>query len=84
MIITSAKIQNPNRLIQFITELFKKFKPLFSVFIRKQDLPNFSYKADEVLADKSVCFFGKVDDFNGTPTMDVGWEEDVSLEVPKQ
>ncbi|MEZ5038790.1 MAG: DNA/RNA non-specific endonuclease [Saprospiraceae bacterium] len=57
---------------------------IFSVFIRKQDLPNFSYKADEVLADKSVCFFGKVDDFNGTPTMNVGREEDISLEVPKQ
>ena len=56
---------------------------IFSVFIRKKDLPNFSYKADEVLANKEVCFYGKVEDFNGTPTMNINREEQVKTEVPR-
>lgn len=55
---------------------------IFSVFIRKKDLPNFSYKADEVLANTAACFLGKVEDFNGTPTMNVGREESIKTEVP--
>ncbi|MBX2873126.1 MAG: DNA/RNA non-specific endonuclease [Saprospiraceae bacterium] len=57
---------------------------IFSVFIRKKDLPNFSYKADEVLANTAACFYGKVQDFNGTPTMNINREEHIKTEVPRQ
>lgn len=57
---------------------------IFSVFIRKKDLPNFSYKANEVLAQQEVCFYGKVEDFNGTPTMNINREEHIKTEVPRQ
>ncbi len=54
---------------------------IFSVFIRKEDLPNFTYNPDEYLLNKKVCFTGKVENFNGTPTMNVEVEEAVGLDL---
>lgn len=54
---------------------------IFSVFVRKEDLPNFSYNPDEYLLNKKVCFTGKVENFSGTPTMNVEVEEAVGLEL---
>ncbi|MCB9292460.1 MAG: DNA/RNA non-specific endonuclease [Lewinellaceae bacterium] len=54
---------------------------IFSVFVRKEDLPNFTYAPDEYLLNKKVCFTGKVENFNGTPTMNVEVEEAVGLEL---
>ncbi|MCO6493737.1 MAG: DNA/RNA non-specific endonuclease [Phaeodactylibacter sp.] len=53
---------------------------IFSVFVRKEDLPNFSYAPDEYLLNKKVCFTGKVENFSGTPTMNVEREEAVGVE----
>ena len=44
---------------------------IFSVFIRKQDLPNFSDDPKAKLKIRKVCFTGKVETFNGTPKMNV-------------
>lgn len=57
---------------------------IFSVFIRKEDLPNFTYNPDEYLLNKKVCFTGKVENFNGTPTMNVEVEEAVGLDLAEK
>lgn len=51
---------------------------IFSVFIRREDLPNFSYAPDQYLANRKVCFTGKVENFSGTPTMNIEVEEAIS------
>ena len=56
----------------------------FSVFIRKKDLPNFSYVPDQYLLSREVCFTGKVENFNGTPTMNVEMEEAVRVGAPEK
>lgn len=48
---------------------------IFSVFIRQDDLPNFSYAPDQYLINRKVCFTGKVENFSGTPTMNIEVEE---------
>ena len=57
---------------------------IFSVFVRKKDLPNFSYAPDEYLLNKKVCFTGKVEDFSGTPTMNIELEEAVTFDWPQK
>ena len=52
---------------------------LFSVFIRKQDLLNFSDDPKAELENRRVCFTGKVESFNGTPTMNIEREENVVI-----
>ncbi len=52
---------------------------IFSVFIRKQDLPNFSDDPKAELENRRVCFTGKVESFNGTPTMNIEQEERVYI-----
>ncbi|MCB9315630.1 MAG: DNA/RNA non-specific endonuclease [Lewinellaceae bacterium] len=52
---------------------------LFSVFIRKADLPNFSDDPKTEYENQQVCFTGKVENFNGTPTMNIDREEQVNL-----
>lgn len=51
----------------------------FSVFVRKQDLPNFSEDPKVVLENQQVCFTGKVENFNGTPTMNIEREENLYI-----
>ncbi len=55
---------------------------IFSVYIRKKDLVNFSFQPEKELLYKQVCFEGKVQDFNGTPTIQVAREIDLGL-LPK-
>lgn len=57
---------------------------IFSVFIRKKDLPNFSYDPALVLINKEVCFKGKVENFSGTPTMNIDLEEAIQIGVPEK
>lgn len=57
---------------------------IFSVFIRKKDLSNFSYDPQAVLANKKVCFRGEVENFSGTPTMNISLEEAIVVGVPKK
>lgn len=57
---------------------------IFSVFIRKKDLPNFSFDPQIVLANKKVCFRGEVENFSGTPTMNIHLEEAIQIGVPGQ
>ncbi len=52
---------------------------IFSVFIRKNDLANFSYNPEKELMDRVVCFKGKVNDMNGVPTMQIGKEKDLDF-----
>ena len=58
----------------------KKFpNQIFSIFIRKEDLSNFSYTPQNYLESKDVCFEGKVEDLNGTATINVKREKQVTL-----
>ncbi len=60
--------------------LDKKFpNQIFSVYIPKEELVNFSYQPDQLLENQKVCFEGKVMDMSGTPTMKVYKEEDIEL-----
>lgn len=57
---------------------------IFSVFVRKKDLPNFSYDPKFVLENKKVCITGEVEDFSGRPTMNVAMEERIQIGVPEE
>lgn len=65
--------------------LDKQFpNPVFSVFIRKKDLVNFSFDPKQELEQQVVCFEGAVDIFNGTPTMNLEKEEDIRVGNPSK
>ena len=49
---------------------------IFSVYIRKQDLINFSFKGDKEWLNKQVCFSGKAQNFSGVPTIRIEREEE--------
>jgi len=57
---------------------------IFSVFVRKKDLPNFSYDPKFVLENKKVCISGAVENFSGTPTMNIAREESIQLGIPEK
>lgn len=57
---------------------------IFSVYIRKEHLINFSTNPEESLKGQVVCIKGKVMDLNGTPTMRIEKEEVIQPFVPKQ
>jgi len=57
---------------------------VFSVFIRKKDLVNFSYQPEKELLHQQVCFKGTVQNFNGTPTMNVVQEQEVRMHALKK
>ncbi len=42
---------------------------IFSVYIKKEDLVNFTFDPGKEYLNKQVCFDGKIQDFNGTPTV---------------
>lgn len=63
--------------------LDKKFpNQIFSVFIRKKDLANFSYDPQAVFEGKAIAVTGTVSDFNGVPTMNLAGEEYARLYTP--
>jgi len=49
---------------------------IFSVYIKKEDLVNFTFDPAKEFLNKQVCFDGKIQDFNGTPTIQMGKEGD--------
>lgn len=57
---------------------------VFSVFIKKKDLINFSYQPEKELLHQQVCFKGTVQNFNGTPTMNVVQEQEVRMHALKK
>ncbi len=58
--------------------LDKKFpNQVFSVFIRKEHLVNFSYDLTEELNGKQICLTGLIKDFNGVPTMSIEGENQI-------
>lgn len=44
---------------------------IFSVFVKKDDLANFSYDPKLYLENHEVCFNGEVDNFNDVPTIHI-------------
>ena len=50
---------------------------IFSVYIAKKDLVNFDYQADKMLENQKVCFEGKIQEINSTPTIKLRKEEKV-------
>jgi endonuclease G len=60
--------------------LDKKFpNQIFSVYIRKADLINFSFDGEKHWINQQVCFTGKVQNMNGTPTLRIEREEEARL-----
>lgn len=53
---------------------------VFTIFIKKEDIVNFKYKAEEALNGKIICVKGKVIDLGGTPAMYISSESDISIE----
>ncbi len=52
---------------------------VFTVFVKKEDIVNFSYKAEDVLKGKTICVKGKVIDLGGTPSMYISSEADLKI-----
>lgn len=52
---------------------------IFSVYIRKADLVNFSFDGQKHWINQKVCFTGKVQNMNGTPTIRIEREEEARL-----
>lgn len=52
---------------------------IFSVYIRKADLINFPFEGDKHWINQQVCFTGKVQNMNGTPTIRIEREEEARL-----
>lgn len=65
--------------------LDKKFPDqIFSVFIRKDDLPNFTNQPEQTLLNQQLCFTGTVEMLNGTPTMSLIKEEQIKPYNPNR
>jgi endonuclease G len=57
---------------------------VFTVFIRKEDLGNFSYDPEEAWLEQTIAVTGKVADMGGTPAMYVTHEKEIkSFEAKK-
>ena len=52
---------------------------IFSVFIRKDNLINFSTDITRVVKNKNVCFNGKIDNFNQVPTIVLNDEDEMTI-----
>ena len=52
---------------------------VISIFIRKDDFINFPYEPKLFLESKVICFEGKVEDYNGTPTINVEGEDQLEI-----
>jgi len=61
-----------------LINLDKQFpNQIFTIFIRKQHIVNFTYNPVEYLKDKKMCFKSKVKNLNGTATMFIEHEKQV-------
>lgn len=52
---------------------------IFSIFIRKNDLVNFSGDVEAIVKNKNVCFESKIEDYSNVPTMNIENEKQVKL-----
>jgi len=52
---------------------------IFSVFVRKEDMVNFSSDIAQILKNQDYCFTGKVELYNQVPTMNVDNEKQLVL-----
>lgn len=52
---------------------------VFTVFIKKENISNFTYKPEEALKGKVICVTGKVMDQGGTATMYIENESDLKI-----
>lgn len=75
--VVSSRISRSGNLWMNLDKMFPN--QVFSVYIRKNDLANFSYVPQKELMGKAVCFEGEVGDLNGTPTMQVDRENKVKI-----
>jgi endonuclease G len=76
---TSVSIKKHQKGHVFIN-LDKKFpNQIFSVSIFSSNLKNFSYEPDVYLVNKKVCFTGKINEHNGTPSMIIENEKSIFL-----
>jgi len=65
--------------------LDKKFpNQIFSVYIPKKALVNFSYDPEETFSGKTIKITGKIQDFDGVPTMRLEKEEDLEAFFQKE
>lgn len=63
-----------------LLNLDKQFpKQVFTVFIKKEFISNFSYNPEQQLKGKQICVKGKVSDLDGTPAMFLESEKVVEL-----
>ncbi len=66
-----------------LINLDKQFpNQVFTVFIRKEHLINFSYDPVEVLKDKAICVKGKVISLGGTPAIFIENEKQLDFYTP--
>lgn len=53
---------------------------VFTIFIKKEDIINFKYKAEEALNGKIICVKGKLIDLGGSPAMYISSESDITIQ----
>ncbi|MFC4263106.1 DNA/RNA non-specific endonuclease [Ferruginibacter yonginensis] len=64
-----------------LINLDKQFpNQVFTIFIKKDNIPNFSYNPTDVLKGKIICAKGKVIDLGGTATMYIDSERALSVQ----
>ncbi|MEJ7611807.1 MAG: DNA/RNA non-specific endonuclease [Ferruginibacter sp.] len=64
-----------------LINLDKQFpNQVFTVFIKKENIANFSYKPEEMLKGKKICVKGKVIDLGGTVTMYIDSERELKIQ----
>lgn len=68
-----------------LLNLDKQFpKQIFTVFIKKENIPNFSYKPDTELKGKVISVKGRVVGLGGVPAMFIANENSIHLYPPKK
>ena len=53
---------------------------VFTIFIKKEDIINFSYNPVEMLKGKVICVKGKVIDLGGTPSMYISTDSELKVQ----
>lgn len=56
---------------------------IFTIFVKKDQLVNFSYDVSKELLGMPICVKGKVTNFSGNPAMFVDSEKDIVIELSK-
>lgn len=52
---------------------------IFSITIWAKDVPNFSYQPEIELKNRKACFFGKIKEYKGTPSMYISSEKQIDF-----